>query len=688
MYKLAAAKNQRASPMSADPRSPPPLNHHHAPRSMQPMAIDDVFSSTSPARPTSSDPFTSLAPPATPQAPPRPSPADHEQLQARLAADEAARLQAVELARPEYLKRAQPPSPAFARFDDSDHVLPGLGITVSPMKGRRIKLFQETSEESFEESLMAGGYGKYRTVPERPSTPEMQQRTLEWLEQGTPLPGGVPSTAAAGPPADEKELGAKEVLKRKRLAAFQSPSGPPTKLRAVEVEGIGRVVMGAEEQAAVVPADEPPTTKRGKGRKKKLLPVTRSPGKRKAGLMLEAEDTPIDGPGWLDSEFPWSLRASERAEGERREQAERLKWIEKYLERESDDENVSDDDAPAAPVRGPGRRYRETSMGSGMVLVPDGAADAKWHLQNIVMAHHHARHASPNDSTFMRPVCICKRVDDGSREIVQCDDCREWYHPECIGIRDVAELGGAHEPWFCYRCTLGRTPSPSRTPPPTLPPMRSEPAFAINHAMPRHLGTDVMFSQVQESPGLPSWAAFPGAPPSTPSRRNADGGSSVFSSRSSWGDSASRFGPTTPRSDARSGGPRVLATPGPYEGIVDEPFDPTSTPSRGFKASQPFATPKTAGWTRTGSGASWSGGLLGSPGKRYGIWGAGDDDEYRHMVETTPVGYATSQPTREMPAPRHPPSPSRRPIAPRPSSVETMRTWRSARSADEPVGRL
>lgn len=36
-----------------------------------------------------------------------------------------------------------------------------VGITDSPAKGRRLKLFQETSEESFEESLMAGGYGRY-----------------------------------------------------------------------------------------------------------------------------------------------------------------------------------------------------------------------------------------------------------------------------------------------------------------------------------------------------------------------------------------------------------------------------------------------------------------------------------------------------------------------------------------------
>lgn len=36
-----------------------------------------------------------------------------------------------------------------------------VGVIESPVKGKRIALFQETSEESFEESLMAGGYGRY-----------------------------------------------------------------------------------------------------------------------------------------------------------------------------------------------------------------------------------------------------------------------------------------------------------------------------------------------------------------------------------------------------------------------------------------------------------------------------------------------------------------------------------------------
>jgi hypothetical protein len=69
----------------------------------------------------------------------------------------------VEARRPDYLKRAkrsfdeaEPPS-----FMADDNKFGSVGITDSPNKGRRIKLFQETSEESFEESLMAGGYGRY-----------------------------------------------------------------------------------------------------------------------------------------------------------------------------------------------------------------------------------------------------------------------------------------------------------------------------------------------------------------------------------------------------------------------------------------------------------------------------------------------------------------------------------------------
>jgi hypothetical protein len=82
--------------------------------------------------------------------------------------DGMAHFQETESRRPEYLKRTKrslldsdPTVDPVLDLEERESVLPGVGITVSPMKGRRLKLFQETSEESFEESLMAGGYERY-----------------------------------------------------------------------------------------------------------------------------------------------------------------------------------------------------------------------------------------------------------------------------------------------------------------------------------------------------------------------------------------------------------------------------------------------------------------------------------------------------------------------------------------------
>lgn len=83
------------------------------------------------------------------------------------------RISDTEKRRPDYLKRTKR---TLSEAEDSltldhegrirDRELT-VGVMESPNKGRRLKLFQETSEESFEESLMAGGYGRY--VCELPS---------------------------------------------------------------------------------------------------------------------------------------------------------------------------------------------------------------------------------------------------------------------------------------------------------------------------------------------------------------------------------------------------------------------------------------------------------------------------------------------------------------------------------------
>lgn len=91
-----------------------------------------------------------------------------ERIRQSVLAERMAQSREAERRRPEYLKRTKrtlsEADPGYLEDEDSlpdnDRAL-AVGIMESPHKGRRLKLFQETSEESFEESLMAGGYGRY-----------------------------------------------------------------------------------------------------------------------------------------------------------------------------------------------------------------------------------------------------------------------------------------------------------------------------------------------------------------------------------------------------------------------------------------------------------------------------------------------------------------------------------------------
>lgn len=172
-------------------------------------------------------------------------------------------------------------------------------------------------------------------------------------------------------------------------------------------------------------------------------------------------------------------------------------------------------------------------------------------------------------------------MDDG-RELVQCDDCKEWFHLECIGINDIEELGREEDPWYCMNC-LGIPPAQSSSP--TFVPTEDRPASKS--------WRDLLFFQAasQESPTGVSWNTS--RVPKTPVR----GGETThqLSSRSSWDDSSSsQAGPRTPSTTHR--GPRVYDTPKVYA-PHDDHFDPSSTPSRGIQFSGPFTTPKpTAFW--------------------------------------------------------------------------------------------
>ena len=86
-----------------------------------------------------------------------------ERIRQSVMEDTRNRMQEVESRRPDYLKRILPE--ADPSYFAEDPQWPPIGVMDSPQKGRRLKLFQETSDESFEESLMAGGYGRYVRFP-------------------------------------------------------------------------------------------------------------------------------------------------------------------------------------------------------------------------------------------------------------------------------------------------------------------------------------------------------------------------------------------------------------------------------------------------------------------------------------------------------------------------------------------
>ena len=29
--------------------------------------------------------------------------------------------------------------------------------------------------------------------------------------------------------------------------------------------------------------------------------------------------------------------------------------------------------------------------------------------------------------------CVCRQADDPNRAFIECEECQEWFHPECVG---------------------------------------------------------------------------------------------------------------------------------------------------------------------------------------------------------------------------------------------------------------
>ncbi|KAH8120735.1 hypothetical protein DFH11DRAFT_87371 [Phellopilus nigrolimitatus] len=575
-----------------------------------------------------------------------------DRIRSHLSSLEVAHTAEVENRRPEYfkrLKRNEDVRLLRATMEGDSNEKDGLGITTSPAKGRRLQLFdfQETSAESFEESLMTHGYGTYGEprTPQRPITAAdgRSQEAVNWLAHHTPV-GPSPSKPLLHL---EPETGPseKELKKRKRLEAFKgSTERAFTKLYAAEIEGVGRVLLNVPPEEA----DE----LLGSPLKKRAMVK-----KRKGTVIAEKGKTPIRSvqrtgtePRWVDKELPWCLREKEREDELNARNADRLKWIERYFSHDTD----SDDDLeidknngeatspplggqvhenpPIALRRGRGKAVplqtdpqqvqknpRDNTelisvmQKSNKLFFPNDPADARLALLSKrsvrVLAQRRLKRNGQRPASLRglgegRLACACGRDnDDDGRPAVQCDECFNWHHLECIGVRDESELGDEDDPWFCHNCT-----SHMRASTPDWVSQR-QPTFAPTEDRPVHTDArnDVAF---YSSSPLRDWSSP--ATLQTPIHGQGRIHDEEFFRRSIW-DDTSGPGPLTPVNTSRS--VRIFTPGGRSDDNNHEQtgiFDNTTSPSRtGFQSNlkpSAFTTPK-----NTNASVASGGTILGMP---------------------------------------------------------------------------
>ncbi|KAI0028377.1 hypothetical protein K488DRAFT_89802 [Vararia minispora EC-137] len=199
--------------------------------------------------------------------------------------------------------------------------------TLTARLGMEVFNFHQTSDESFEARLMAGGYTGYGSAYGSASQnfPEKSSESTLFVNQPSP-PQSTPLPLQSPPPAAAPE-DAKARRKERRLAAFRRGACPQTGLRPVEVEGRGRILLDFHD-------NEEETRKR---------PVRR---RRTRTNAVEEGRTMTKGLDWPDEQFPWNLRMREAKEREVKEEEARLRLIEKFLDQVSDEEDETDGDDP------------------------------------------------------------------------------------------------------------------------------------------------------------------------------------------------------------------------------------------------------------------------------------------------------------------------------------------------------
>ncbi|KAJ7070160.1 hypothetical protein C8F01DRAFT_1246296 [Mycena amicta] len=209
--------------------------------------------------------------------------------------------------------------------------------SLSPERTR--PTFQLTSAESFEASLMAGGYGLYKTA--------------DWIRQPS-VPGDMPMpTPPPGPskPLFKKPdvvlpppLSEKQLRKKRRIDKFRISSHSSQRLLVGELRGIGRVILdetppnGLYTEATAMAALRRPAEER---RKRKIAAdALLRERERKEALAVSYTDCPTQ-PNWPDDDFPWRLREERRIKLLKEDRELRMRYIEEFFAGDTDEEDES-----------------------------------------------------------------------------------------------------------------------------------------------------------------------------------------------------------------------------------------------------------------------------------------------------------------------------------------------------------
>ncbi|KAJ7644421.1 hypothetical protein FB45DRAFT_1021192 [Roridomyces roridus] len=200
------------------------------------------------------------------------------------------------------------------------------------MQGPGPSSFQQTSAESFEASLMAGGYGLYKTS--------------EWVRQPqftefdpspfVPPKPHIPKKVEAPPPLTEKQR-----RKKQRLDKFRNRGcGSPQRLFVGELKGVGRVIVDELPPNGVYTDVTAATAARRPGeerRRRKAAAEFAAKERERRERDIKYDEFPTQ-PNWPDEDFPWRLQEERRIKMEKEDQDLRMRLIEAFFAEDTEDE--------------------------------------------------------------------------------------------------------------------------------------------------------------------------------------------------------------------------------------------------------------------------------------------------------------------------------------------------------------